>query len=603
MEHKIATKLPNSAHVLPLSPIYSWGIGSHSTYSLTATTMMGDPSRGWTASSLAGKVELKARLHVRVLNREANKIAVGAQLSTVRFHADSNTVPEIESGLSAAPFIAYFDPTGALHDLEFPPKLPPEFQALLRGIMDIQVVLPVVPSREWKSEEIDANGTFAANYKTLADGRINRIRDRYIRLDQEKAGLSINLNGSSYMASIGGAWLHNYLGGEGVSLVAQSGEPVSISRVSKELVSIDSEPEPSGLAKLKSSSPISELKAELAKLSIRVNAITDLAEKRHQKELEDRYSKMPLDEVLSDLLKAMSNSQSHADTMPAIEKMRDWLLVHPEQAAALAQRLADPSLSADATARIVHAFELSASSKASQDALASILGNANSFPEAVIAQAAAASGGLGQIQSQELYDALFKTAFDTRSGSQETQDAALLALGTLSKTNPGIAEVLVSSLATNLNPSEDVLALDRIVALQTLGNGGLADASIVESARSLLSSNTDSAVRSEALSYLNTTKQVSSADILLGLADSQDNVQLRAAEIVRTSETVKAPVVEQLFKLSRTATVAEGTRVAAVTALGQHSTSDSRISAGLTNLLQSTPSGPIADAIRSSLKQ
>lgn len=564
--------------------------------------MMGDPSRGWTASSLAGKVELKARLHMRVLNSDATRIAVGAQLSAVRFNADGNSVPEIESGLSAAPFIAYFDPTGALLALEFPAKLPPEFQALLRGIMDIQVVLPVVPSREWKSEEIDANGTFAVNYKTLADGRINRIRDRYIRLDQEKAGLSINLNGSSYLASIGGAWLHNYAGGEGVSLVAQNGEPVSISRVSKELVSIDSEPEPSGLAKLKSSSPISELKAELAKLSLRVNAITDLAEKRHQKELEDRYSKMPLDEVLSDLLKAVSNSQSHADTMPAIEKMRDWLLVHPEQAAALAQRLSDPSLSADATARIIHAFELSASSKSSQDALASILGNANSFPEAVIAQAAAASGGLGQIQSQELYDALFKTAFDTNSGSQETQDAALLALGTLSKTNPGIAEVLVSSLANNLNASEDVLALDRIVALQTLGNGGLAPASIVESARTLLKINTDSAVRSEALSYLGTTKQVSSADILLGLADSQDNVQLRAADIVRTSETIEAPVVDQLFTLSRTATVAEGTRVAAVTALAQHSSSDLRISAGLTNLLQSTPSGPIADAIRSSLK-
>jgi len=597
-----ATEVSIVASGLPLSPMYNWGIGNRSTYSLNTATMMGDPSAGWTASSLAGKVELSGRLHVRVLNIDPTTIVVGAQLSLVRFRADGNTVPEIESGLIAAPFIAYFDPTGALHGLDFPTRLPPEFQALLRGVMDIQVVVPAIPSREWKSEEIDANGVFSVNYQTLADRRINRMRNNYIRLEQENAGLSIVLKDSSYLAAVGGAWLQTYVGDEGVSLVDQSGVPVSLSHVSKELTEIDTESEPIGLATLMTGRTASELKADLEELSLSVSEISTIAEKRHREELENRYSDMLLDEVLLDLLKAVSNSQTHAETIPAMEKMRDWLLVNPEQALNLAQRLVDPAFSPEATARIVHAFELSASSKESQEALASILGNPSAFPETVLAQAAVASGGLGEIQSQELYDALFQTAFDLNSGNQEIQDAALLALGTLSQTNSGIADVLISSLANNLNPSEDVLALDRIVALQTLSNGGLAQADIVESARALLKGDLDAAVRSEALSYLNTTEQMSSSDILLGLADIEDNVQLRAAEIVRTSRTVEPRVVDQLFTLALTASEPEGTRVAAVTALGQHSSSEPRIQTGLTNILQSNPSGAIKEAVRSALK-
>jgi hypothetical protein len=564
--------------------------------------MMGDPASGWTASSLAGKVELAGRLHVRVLNCDPTTIVVGVQLSAVQFRADGRNVPEIESGLTAAPFIAYFDRTGALHGLDFPTKLLPEFQALLRGVMDIQAVVPVTPSSKWTSEEIDANGVFSVNYKTLPDGRINRMRDRYIRMDQENAGLSIVLNNSSYLADIGGAWLHRYVGSEEVSLLDQRGEPVSVSHVSKELTKIDTVLEPMGLGTLMSGRTVSELKLDLEELSISVSEISIITERRHREELEKRYSEMPLDQVLLDLLEAVSNSQTHAETIPAMEKMRDWLLVHPEQAVHLAQRLVDPAFSPDATARIVHAFELSASSKASQEALASVLGNASAFPEAVITQAAVASGGVGEIQSQELYDALFQTAFDLNSGSQETQDAALLALGTLSKTNMGIADSLISRLADNLNPSDSVLALDRIVALQALGNGGLAHSNIVDSARALLKGDSDAAVRSEALGYLNTTERVSSSDILLGLADIEDNVQLRAAEIVRTSRSVDARVVEQLLTLSENASEPEGTRVAAVAALGQHSSADPRIQGGLTKLLQSTPSGPIREAIVSGLK-
>jgi len=265
----------------------------------------------------------------------------------------------------------------------------------------------------------------------------------------------------------------------------------------------------------------------------------------------------------------------------------------------LAQKLSDPSLPLEVTARVINAFELSSMSQPSQEALASILASAGTYSPAVQAQAAVAAGGIGQTASNSLSDALFKAAFDIDSGSQESQDAALLALGVLSESNEAIAESLISVLGINLNPHENVLPIDRVVAMQALANGRISTEPIVKSVQELLKNNSDSAVRGEAFNYLNSTDQMTPTDLGVALGDRDENVRFLAINLVRSSESADQLVITRLVSLAGNPTSSDSLRVASVAALKHHSESYPIVATEMQQLLKSNVPSAVREAIQS----
>jgi len=592
-------EIPN-LELVKLSPShFSWETGSRATYSLHAMTIMGDPSKGFSQTSIGGKVEIQSNLHIKVLAQQKDKVFVGAQFSSVHFIADGSAIKEINESIASTPFIIEFSQEGAILSMHFNQNLDLGTQRLIRAAIDIQVVLPKVLSNEWGTVEIDANGTFASFYKTLNYVSIEKQKLRYVNLSNEKTGFFLQFNNACYSAVIGAPWLKSYCGGEELDIISTSGSIISKSRVSTDLQLIKSNYEPDGLGKLVSGQVTSKIFQELQNLPVQPVSIDDLSQRIQDRKIREIYENMSLDKVFSNLFTAVMNSTSHADTISFIEDMRNWLLVHPDKAGMLAQKLSDPSLPLEVTARVINAFELSSMSQPSQEALASILASAGTYSPAVQAQAAVAAGGIGQTASNSLSDALFKAAFDIDSGSQESQDAALLALGVLSESNEAIAESLISVLGINLNPHENVLPIDRVVAMQALANGRISTEPIVKSVQELLKNNSDSAVRGEAFNYLNSTDQMTPTDLGVALGDRDENVRFLAINLVRSSESADQLVITRLVSLAGNPTSSDSLRVASVAALKHHSESYPIVATEMQQLLKSNVPSAVREAIQS----
>jgi hypothetical protein len=102
-----------------------------------------------------------------------------------------------------------------------------------------------------------------------------------------------------------------------------------------------------------------------------------------------KYGEVPASKMMDDLSAAVAGAKEHADTLQAMEALRDWLLANPERTAEVAEALKNPALADGVTARAAHALEVAGRSKPeAQTALASILSAPRgTFPPAVLMQA------------------------------------------------------------------------------------------------------------------------------------------------------------------------------------------------------------------------
>ena len=230
--------------------------------------------------------------------------------------------------------------------------------------------------------------------------------------------------------------------------------------------------------------------------------------------------------------------------------LRDWLLVHPEQALAVAKLTADPALANALTSRIIHAIELSASNPESQAALAEIIKHPAEYPEGVLMQAVVAAGAVGEIKSPQLASALATmAAAPNPSDDFLVNDAALYALGNLSNENPALRQTLGSTLEAQLTSDTPGASRDTEVALNALANGRIASPTLLTKAATLAQNSPDEAVRIAALHYLGRT---SSADLNLlqhALNDASESVRMEAISVLADPETATPDGIATALKL------------------------------------------------------
>jgi hypothetical protein len=275
--------------------------------------------------------------------------------------------------------------------------------------------------------------------------------------------------------------------------------------------------------------------------------------RQQQAEKDEAMANVPFEAVLNDLLRAADQATRHAEQMPAIERMRDWLQAHPDQAFRVAEKLKDNSLSDIATGLLVHTLELAGSHQEAQDALAMIL-NGKEYSDQVLAQTVVASGGVGELKSDSLKAVLRTIAFDPPSVSNlALNDAAVLALGVLAKDNPGLANDLGQHLYSNLTPDKNLDPADTVVALHALANGHISNPDSIAQACELLKTASSDRVRAAAVDYLGRVAS-SAGEIKEALHDPASSVVVNAVHALTADRAPSSDNVDLLLSLAEAPT-------------------------------------------------
>ena len=277
---------------------------------------------------------------------------------------------------------------------------------------------------------------------------------------------------------------------------------------------------------------------------------------QHMARLVEQYEPIPADRMIDDLVKAVDGSDEHADTIPAMHALRDWLLANPSRSNEIAEGLKTPDFSDSVTARMTHALELAGKkSKESQSALASIIGSApGEFPSAVLMQAAVAAGGVGQVLSPDLMPALSQMASAEDPGEDYSlSNAALFALGSLARENPELGDSLVETLSPWLESNSNHSTENQATALRALGNAGISDSALMDKALALRATHADAQVRMAAVDYF---ASLSSSEAVQALGealakDPSEDVRRVALNALTQPESVSSERLRPVLDLIR----------------------------------------------------
>ena len=307
-----------------------------------------------------------------------------------------------------------------------------------------------------------------------------------------------------------------------------------------------------------------------------------------------------------DLLDANKRSTSHAEHLPSILALKDWLGVHPEGANELSKVLSNGELPKELAAQLVYTLELSGANELSQQVLADLLDPVRCYPKFVQVQSAVAAGGLQTI-SPSLSAALFKVAFDPPVSAQDegyaSQNAALLALGTIARNDLTIANTLADSLILNLqDPTINANADLTVVALLALKNGAIYNPDLLTAAQSLLVQNKDEHVRMAALDYLAGSKEDNHILIEGALKDPVDTVRIKSLELLTASGNPSESAISSALNILSNPKESEQLRMTAVNLLAPYRAKDTRVDALFQNIQTDQPESTIAVRIEQTNK-
>jgi hypothetical protein len=193
------------------------------------------------------------------------------------------------------------------------------------------------------------------------------------------------------------------------------------------------------------------------------------------------------------------------------------------------------------TARLVHALELAGSTAEAQSALAGILNTKDGLNDELRLQAAVAAGGIESLKDSGLRDALYQAV---RSENIEVSDAAGFALGSLSRNNPDLQNVLRESYSPVLS-GQNEHPDDQRVALRILANGGIVTEPILADAARLAGGHGDREVRIAAIDFLGKTSPDRPQALISALSDPETGVRLAAIKALtgsarNTAESITA---------------------------------------------------------------
>lgn len=266
--------------------------------------------------------------------------------------------------------------------------------------------------------------------------------------------------------------------------------------------------------------------------------------------LSEKYKDTNFEEVLNSLLNAAAIHEDLAEKIPFAHDLKNWLILHPEDARSVAKTIKEESLPEDTTALLIFAIEHASMNRESQAALGDMLSDEGGFNDSVRLQAAVAVGGMEKLEDARLRDILYSRAFDIVDSLEDDfaiNGSALLSLGILAKSDPAIMNKMIERLPEILTQENNPFAT--IAGLKALENGEIITPKFEEIARALFVSSSDENVRAASIHYI---AKLGSPDEMLyynALKDTSSIVQTTAIDVVTQRDKINSQSVSALIGL------------------------------------------------------
>jgi HEAT repeat protein len=215
-------------------------------------------------------------------------------------------------------------------------------------------------------------------------------------------------------------------------------------------------------------------------------------------------------------------------------------------------------------------------------------------------QAAVAAGGVGEIKSPELTTALKATVAAENPGAEFLlNDAALFALGTLSRENPDLRPGLTETLSPRLAMSSDMSPEDTATALRTLANAGIKEPAVMEQALTLSTEHQETAVRLAALDFFAASGEPVALEAVnrAMTSDNSEDVRRRAVEVLTSPELASPDTLRSVLNLVSSDNTPTSLQEFAIASLAPHQATLPEIRKTFLQLLQ-TAQGDAAGLIR-----
>lgn len=537
---------------------FNWHTGDALAYNLQTITSLGD----------SHKVCAGGMYHLLVLSDGAadGRVVLMTIFSAAHYETNGHGSAHMARLLEQVPCLMELEVSGKVIRYQTPDYLANADRDVIVGMNGVQVVMGTPDAaRSWVVEEADAIGVAKVIYESQSPLQLTKKRRAYLSMKAQ--GMLPNsdlvIANSLFKAQLGETWLASYQGAEEMTFMYE-GKPAWRSRTEVTLVQKQGalpallQKLPAGLAGAAAMKLLEADRPEIVRLA-GAGSVTDLdtAALRAQ-----AYAGVTYDQIMKETEAALNSANSQAERTPAIQKLTDWLLARPEEAAKLAGYLQKAGLKSETTAGIIHALELSSASPSSQALLAAILspeGQAH-YSRDVLLQTAVAAGGVVEILDQSLMDHLYTMAFTLGDPqTADTSNSALLSLGVLAKGNPDIRERMASDLADTLN--ETTPGTDNYVAtaLQALANGGVHNEGLDAKAKELFQSSRSEVIRAEALAYISSAQ--SDPELArAALSDASDSIKTRAVEVITGREVLDTKSAAALTAIVTNASSSEALR-------------------------------------------
>jgi hypothetical protein len=399
---------------------------------------------------------------------------VGYQLSDVTVVINGVTNQGL-SALYGRLGMAVCGPAGHMLSFCLPAALSAKDQACLKGLfypMQItspQIAEPGSSDEQWLTEETDAAGTYQARYTRLSAEELFKEKLQYTSLNQENvAGVSARITDSAWQITadshlvpeviLGSERVEFYMGD---TLFSRSDTVIDIRRTGQTNAA-------SASIWALTGNP-SNLCMEIFAQGVGEPVGDDVWEQQRLEALREKYAGIPVRDVYDALEYAVMQRQSHADTIPAIHALRDYLLVNPDKALDLPAMIKEQQADDQLAGRIILAIELAGTPQA-QAALLTITQDPEQRMNQRI-QSVVACGGI-KTPKEDFAETLWNIS-DDNAADPRLRDTALLSLGALGADgDPHQAETIRAGLIERLSSAGDLRQQE--LALLALDNcGGL----------------------------------------------------------------------------------------------------------------------------------
>lgn len=550
-----------------------------------------------------GVTTISGRLHVCLIEANPKGVTLGMQLSDVTYtkrDAAGNAQRReevVESMLNGTPGLVRLGRDGRLLSCDLPATLAGEDRVMLESLFGIEFVLS--GGAEWDTHETTQGLECLCHYRAESGNRFVKSRQA---VPGPEGVPSRRIVESSTTAVAGTFWMDSLSSTEKLEC-AWKGRTVCTAATSMKLTRVSDTVIPESLMAFAKDPAMRAGLVASADLSSRSKSRQASARERQRiARLVEKYGEVPASKMMDDLSSAVANAKDHADTLQAMNELRDWLLANPARSAEVAEALKNPALADGVTARTAHALEMAGrTNPESQAALASILtAPRGTFPPSVLMQAAVAAGGVGEIKSPELTAALKATVAAENPGAEFLlNDAALFALGTLSRENPDLRPGLTETLSPRLAMSSEISPEDTATALRTLANAGIKEPSVMEQALTLSAKHQETGVRLAALDFFAASGEPVALEAVnrAMTGDRSEDVRRRAVEVLTSPELASPETLRSVLNLVSNENTSTSLQEFAIASLAPHQAALPEIRKTFLNLLQ-TAQGDAAGLIR-----